>query len=402
MAIDVRVCAAEDVQGALGAIWHYFGGSPTEEDVERMGSILPTDRVHAAFDGEAIVGGAGAYLFETTVPGGAQVPTAGVVAVGVLPTHRRRGALTKLMQRQLGDAHERGEPIATLYASEGGIYSRFGYGLASLAGNMELPKEHALLWDDEPIGQARILDGDEETLELLPGIYDRIQAETVGMFTRTPDWWKVRRLFQRHGRPGQGEQVRVAIELDGKLEAYALYRLNFAARHMISESTLEISEALGTSPRALAAIWRYLLGIDWVARIDAWWLPLDHPLLLWLREPRRMRLSVVEAVWVRLVDVGSALAARGLGEGSVVLDVRDEFCPWNTARWSVREGNVTRTTAEADVVLGASELGSVYLGGFTFEQLLRAARAEELKPGGIERADELFRTSRQPWCPELF
>jgi predicted acetyltransferase len=320
----------------------------------------------------------------------------------VLPTHRRRGALTKLMQRQLADAHERGEPLATLYASEGGIYSRFGYGLASLAGNMELPKEHALLWDDEPTGQARILDGDEETLELLPGIYDRVQAETVGMFTRTPDWWKVRRLFQRHGRPGQGEQVRVAIEIDGQPAAYAIYRLNFAARHMITETTLEISEALGTSPRALAAIWRYLLGIDWVARIDAWWLPLDHPLLLWLREPRRMRFSIVEAVWVRLVDVGAALAARGLGEGSVVLDVRDEFCPWNQARWSVRDGNVARTTAEADVVLGVSELGSVYLGGFTFDQLLRAGRAEELKPGGGERADELFRTPRQPWCPELF
>jgi predicted acetyltransferase len=115
-----------------------------------------------------------------------------------------------------------------------------------------------------------------------------------------------------------------------------------------------------------------------------------------------MRFSIVEAVWVRLVDVGAALAARGLGEGSVVLDVRDEFCPWNQARWSVRDGNVARTTAEADVVLGVSELGSVYLGGFTFDQLLRAGRAEELKPGGGERADELFRTPRQPWCPELF
>ncbi len=329
------------------------------------------------------------------------MPTAGVMAVGVLPTHRRRGVLNKLMQRQLADAHERGEPLALLYASEGGIYSRFGYGLASLAGSIDLPKEHALLRDDEPIGQVRILDGEEETLELLPGIYDRVQAETPGMFTRTPGWWQVRRLHQRPGRPG-GEQVRVALELDGALEAYALYRLNFGVRNMVTTTTLEIGEALGTSPRAQAAIWRYLLAIDWVARIEANWLPLDHPLLLWLREPRRLGFTVVEALWVRLVDVGAALAARGLGEGSVVLDVRDEFCPWNQARWSVHDGSVDRTTAEADVVLGASELGSVYLGGFTFDQLLRAGRIEEVKPGGVERADELFRTARQPWCPELF
>jgi predicted acetyltransferase len=401
VAVEVRLCAPEEVRGALTPIWHYFGGVPKEEDVERLATILPAERVHAAFDDGEIVGGAGAYLFDTTVPGGVQVPTAGVMAVGVLPTHRRRGALTKLMQRQLADAHERGEPIATLYASEGAIYSRFGYGLASLAGNIELPKEHALLWEDEPIGQARILDGEEETLELLPPIYDRVQADTVGMLTRTPDWWKVRRLFQSARRPG-GEQVRVAIELDGELEAYALYKLNFAARNMISETTLEIGEALGTSSRALAAIWRYLLGIDWVARIEAYWLPLDHPLLLSVREPRRLRFSVVEALWVRLVEVGTALAARRLADGSVVLDVRDEFCPWNTARWQIRDRAVARTTAEADVVLGAAELGSVYLGGFTFDQLLRAGRLEELKPGGAARADDLFRTPRQPWCPELF
>jgi predicted acetyltransferase len=401
LTVEVRVCAPDEVGRALEPIWHYFGGRAEPEDVERLSTILPAERVHAAFEDGAVVGGAGAYLFETTVPGGAQVPTAGVMAVGVLPTHRRRGVLTQLMRRQLADAHARGEPLATLYASEGAIYPRFGYGLASLSGDIELPKEHAVLWDDEPLGQARLVDTEEEVLELLPGIYDRVQAETVGMFTRTQDWWRVRRLARRSGRPG-GEQMRVVIELDGTLEAYALYRLNFAAEHMISGTTLEISEALGTSPRALAAIWRYLLGIDWVAKISAYWLPLDHPLLLWLREPRRMRYSVAEAVWVRLVDVGAALAARELGEGAVVLDVRDEFCPWNQARWRVAAESVDRTTAEADLRLDVNELGSVYLGGFTFDQLHRAERLEELKEGAVARADELFRTERQPWCPELF
>ena len=397
MAIEVRACAPEEVGGALTPIWHYFGGRPEPEDLERFASILPAERVHAAFENGTIVGGAGAYLFETTVPGGAQVPTAGVMAVGVLPTHRRRGALTKLMRRQLADAHERGEPIAMLFASEGAIYSRFGYGLASLAGHMELPKEHAVLWDDEPLGQARLLDTEDEALEVLPGIYDRVQAETVGMHTRTHDWWRVRRFATRGGK-----QMRVVIELDGRAEAYALYRFDFAARHMVAQTTMEVYEALGTSPRALSAIWRYLLGIDWVARIDASWIPLDHPLLLWLREPRRMDFEVGEALWVRLVDVGSALAARGVGEGAIVLDVRDELCPWNTARWRVASGSVDRTTAEADLRLDVSELGSVYLGGFTFDQLRRAERLEELKPGAVARADKLFRTERQPWCPELF
>jgi len=399
VAIEVRPVEAGEVGKALTPIWHYFGGRPEAEEVEKLGRILPAERVLAAVDGDQMVGGAGAYLFETTVPGGAQVPTAGVMAVGVLPTHRRRGALTALMRKQLADAHERGEPIAMLFAAEGGIYARFGYGLASLAGDIELPKEHARPWEDEPLGTARLLDTDDELLEVVPAIYDRVQAGTVGMFTRSRDWWQVRRLSQR---PGRGTRMNVVIELDGVPEAYALYRIDFGMSHMVTESVVEVAEAVGTSPRALSAMWRYLLAIDWVARINAYWLPLDHPLFHWIREPRRMRFSVLEGLWVRVVDVGAALSARSLREGDVVLDVRDELCPWNQARWRVANGSAERTTAPADLQLDVAALGSVYLGGFTFEQLRWGGRLEELKTGAVARADELFRTERLPWCPELF
>ena len=402
MALEVRVCAPDEVARALNPIWHYFGRRATPEDVERFAPILPPERIHAAFDDGSIVGGAGAYLFETTVPGGAAVPTAGVMAVGVLPTHRRRGALTELMRRQLADAHERREPLAMLYASEADIYGRFGYGLASVAGMIELPKEHGRLHESEPIGQGRILEDEEEALEVLPPIYDRVRAQTVGMFTRTPGWWRARRFYQPPWQPG-GRQVRVVIELDGRPEAYALYRLDFAARHMVPGTSLQVAEALGTSPHALAAVWRYLLAVDWVAKIEAEWVPFDHPLFFWLREPRRMRWQAVEALWVRLVDVGAALSARAYrGDGTIVFDVRDAFCPWNQARWRLAGAAAERTTAEADLRVDTRELGSVYLGGVTFDQLRRAERLEELKPGAVERADELFRTERQPWCPELF
>lgn len=389
----------DEVGAALAPIWHYFGRRPDPEEVDKLGTILPAERVLAAVEDGTTVGGAGAYRFDTTVPGGAQVPTAGVMAVGVLPTHRRRGALTALMRRQLADAHERGEPLATLFAAEGAIYPRFGYGLASLAGDIELPKSDARLWHEEPLGRARLLESQEEMLDVLPAIYDRIQPTTTGMWTRSRDWWKVRRLGER---PGRGALMAAAIELEGRPEAYALYRLDFGVRHMVTETKLDVLEALAVSPEGLDAIWRFLLGIDWVARIDAYWLPLDHPLFLWMREARRLRFSVMEGLWVRLVDVGAALAARSLRDGEIVLDLRDEFCPWNQARWRVANGSADRTTAPAGLVLDASALASVYLGGFTFEQLRWAGRLEELEPGAVERADELFRTGRQPWAPELF
>lgn len=80
--------------------------------------------------------------------------------MGVVPTHRRRGLLTALMRRQLEDVRESGEPFAALYASEGAIYPRFGYGLSSLAASVEIDRARATFRTDAtvPVGRVRLVD----------------------------------------------------------------------------------------------------------------------------------------------------------------------------------------------------------------------------------------------------
>lgn len=401
MTIEYRGAREGELAAALSPIWHYFGRAANEEDAEKLGRILPTERVHVAVEDGDIVGGAGAYLFDTTVPGGAQVPTAGVMAVGVLPTHRRRGILRGLMRKELDDIHEWGQPLATLYASEGAIYRRFGYGLASISGDIALPRANTAFYAvPEPVGRARMISHDE-ALELLPPIYDRVQAETPGMLSRTREWWEVRRLAS--GPWAKGDLMRVVLEVDGVPEAYALYRLDSDMERMISRSVLRVSEAIGATPTATRDIWRFVLDVDWIETVRAIFMPPDHPLFLLLAEPRRMGWIAAEALWARLVDVGAALSLRGYAsDDSVVLEVSDEFCPWNEGRWEVGPGAVEKTKAAADVRLGVDMLGSAYLGGFTFAELERAGRVEELREGALARADALFRADRHPWCPEIF
>ncbi len=138
----------------------------------------------------------------------------------------------------------------------------------------------------------------------------------------------------------------------------------------MSDSELEVIEAIALDGRPTAEIWRYLLDIDWAARITAGLLPVDHPLWWLLANPRRMRPRIGDGLWVRLVDVGAALSARTYAaDGAVVFDVIDEFCPWNAGRWRVSGRGAKRTTAAAQLRLDVSALGSAYLGGFTFSQL---------------------------------
>jgi predicted acetyltransferase len=165
-----------------------------------------------------------------------------------------------------------------------------------------------------------------------------------------------------------------------------------------------VLEAVGDGPSATVELWRLLLELDWVATLKAYLLPIDHALLHQLSYPRRMKMRVGDALWVRLVDVGAALSAREYrGDGEIVLELEDAFQPENTGRWVVAGGAAERTEAAADLALPVGELAGPYLGGFTFTELVHAGVVRELREGAAARADALFASDApKPWCPEIF
>jgi predicted acetyltransferase len=399
---DVRACADQDEYGrAIGAIGQYFNPPPTEEFLERFVRTLPHERMHAAFEDGAVVGGAGAFPFELSVPGGS-LPCAGVTAVGVHPTHRRRGVLRSMMDAQLRDVHERGEPLAALWASEETIYARFGYGIASWAGELRVPHE----WDGfaaplEPAGTARFVTSDEAR-GLFPPIYDAVRRQRPGMMSRSDTWWEDRHLRQPEEESSAPRRF-VVLELDGEPQAYAIYRTHFGFEGGSASSRLVAREAFGSTPQAMASIWRFLLDVDWMAGVETSFAPPDHPLFLLLAAPRRARYRMGDGLWVRLVDLPAALAGRAYGEGGpLVLEVRDAVCEWNDGRWRLDGGACERTDADPDLALDVGALGSAYLGAVSFAQLREALRVQELREGAVERADALFAWRPLPWCPEIF
>ncbi len=403
--MTARACTnAEEMRAAFAPIWHYFGQLPPPEDaLNHFARVIEPQRVIAGFDGNDIVAGAGSFPFDLTVPGG-QAKAAGVTVVGVLPTHRRRGHLRAMMRALIDDARARSESVAVLWATEDTIYGQFGYGMASMAAEIDLPREHTAAFADVDAGGQTRLVSLGEAEPLIAPIYDRVARETPGMFARTSAWWQDRLLIDHPWRRQGGGALRCAVwENDGKPGAYAFYRVNAMFDRGNSSGHISVVEAMGDLPRATHAIWRFIFGIDWLARIKAIFLPVDHPLLLSLANPRRLNFLVREGLWVRLIDVGAALGARGYAtDDSIVIDVADAFCPWNAGRWRIGRGKVEKTSAEPDLACDVRSLGCVYLGGFTFAQLARSLRVTEVRAGAIARADAMFRSDRAPWCPELF
>jgi predicted acetyltransferase len=403
MAIEIRNPSEDELRAAMRAGEAAFGEEHREEDFERHRKMLPLDRFYAAYDDGRPVGTTASFPFEVTIPGGV-VPAAGVTWVAVTPTHRRRGILRDFMRRQLEDVHERGEPLAVLWASEAVIYGRFGYGVTTVNATLDVQQTDRMLFRDDPgrQGQVTLVDA-KEALELFPPVRDSVRRETPGMFAVSTEWWQQYKLADpEHWRHGYSEKFYAALELDSSIQGYALYRIKQDWSDGIPQGELRVVDALATSADATRELWRFLFGIDVVRKARKDYFDPASPLFLLLEDPRRLRLRLSDGLWLRLVDVAQALQARSYAtDDSVVIDVRDELMPWNEGRWRVGAES-GRSEDEAELALNVRDLASVYLGGLDFHRLAAAARVEELKAGALERASALFRTDRPPHCPDEF
>jgi predicted acetyltransferase len=406
MDVEIRTIGPDEIDAYIVAFGLAFSDPTTEELLRRERPVVEADRSHAAFEDGEIVGGAQAASFRMTMPGGASVPVAGVVAVGVRPTHRRRGINTALMRAQLDDVHDRGEALAALYASEAGIYGRFGYGLASFMGELNLEVERSAFGPAyRPSGRVRLLDRDV-ALPLMREVHDEAAADRPGMLMLDDRWW------DREYFPWESEQkdepVYYAVhDADGRVDGFATYVVKHEWPNGIPRLELSVRRMVATTPRGWADVWRYLFDVDLVHTVKAWNRPVDEPLLDLMQEPRRLRFTVQDAMFLRLVDVEAALAARVYAApGRVVVEVADPFCPWNQGRYLVEAGPdgaaAERTDDEPEISCTVTDLGATYLGGTSWRRLRRSGRVTELREGALARADAMFAWDPAPWCSVHF
>jgi len=233
-------------------------------------------------------------------------------------------------------------------------------------------------------------------------VWEAVRGRRAGLFKRTPEWWELRNTRIPDEEKSNPKRF-VVLDLDGAVQAYAIYKQHPGWSDGVSSGRLEVIEALGATPQATAEIWRFLLDVDWYATLEASLLPPDHPLFTLLATPRRANYRMGDGLWVRLIDVGAALSGRAYaGEGSLVIDVRDAVCPWNEGTWKLEDGGAARSEEPAELALDVDVLGAAYLGAVSFSQLRDGLRLEERVDGAVARADALFAWRPQPWCPEIF
>jgi len=405
--IRIRVGTADDWDAISDLLGYAFHETIDQETRDREASVFEPERSLVADDGGAVVGHAAAYTRELTVPGG-PVPAAFVTLVGVAPTHRRQGLLGRMMRRQLAEIADAGrEPVAALWASEAAIYPRYGYGLATqrLSLDVALREIRPPQVPMAPDARLRLIEPADATADLAK-VYEQLRADRPGYASRDDRWWRAILADPASDRNGATALHGVVHDTPQGPTGYALWRTK-SGWDIGPQAEVRVREVLAADPATYAALWRFLLSIDLTRKAAFSFASLDEPLTHMVDEPRHLGARVLDGLWVRVVDVPTALASRRyVVDVDVVLDVTDALLPRNTGRWRLTGGpggaTCTATDEPADLACTALELGSAYLGGPSLAALAAAGRVRELTPGALAAVSAAFGWHRLPAAIEVF
>lgn len=408
--VDIRVTAPDERRRVADLVSRsLLHAAPDDEQWERSVPSWDDSDSLSAWEGDELLGHVSAYRFETLVPGGAWLPTAGVARVGVSTTAKRRGVAAGLMTQLLQDAAARGQILSSLRASEAVIYRRFGYGIAGHGADIRFsPRVAGPIGGIAP-GSMRIL-APGEVLDVVPALYDRI-ARRPGALRRSRWMWE--RYYENAlTTGGDAGYVAVHADPDGVDDGFVHYSVKWgeSSNWDTAVGAGEISDLFGETAAVELALWAFLADVDLVHTWTSDERPVDDVVRFAIANQRAFSLTNGgwDEQWLRLVDVDAALAARSYGpvSGALTVAVEDDVLPANTGVWSIDANGAKRlggvNPESADLLTDVATLAATYLGGFRWSAFAGAGRIRVNDPAALPVADALFLTPEAPFCGSFF
>ena len=408
MTLEIRNIRDEELPAFIDAMSTGFLERPDVDKVaEEVRPNWDLKRSWAAFEDGRITGTWRSWETELTVPGGERLPGGAVSAVSVIPTHRRRGILTAMVDAAHREMREGGEAVALLYAAEYPIYGRFGYGPGCREATWTVDTR-GTRFVAEPSGRVELAKPDADASAAIKALFETWRLRQPGELRRREHSWEYDLGRETAWGPRWKGFLLFRRDDSGTLDGYARYHVEDKWEHRQPRSNLVLDELHALTDDAYAGLWRTLAETDWAATIKAERRGPAERLPWLLTNARAASMSDVgDGMWVRLFDIPRALAARTYDhEGSIVFEVVDREAPDGRLRVLLEAGrpgaSAALTDRSADLTLDVGALSAAYLGGTRLRHAVAASGADEHRSGALADADALLRTLDEPWTSTFF
>ena len=387
----------------------FLGPSAPTEQTEQRRARVQADRFVGVYDPSAAqreqpVATTHCWPADLSLPGGRTLTAWAISGVTVSQTHRRRGVARAMIEAELRTAAALGLPVAMLTVSESTIYSRFGFSPAAFARDLTISTRRVRWSGPDVSGRVHHVTP-EQLRHDGHAIVERTFRATPGDIATPEDshLW-LRRIGLGIGDDESSKKLRLVRFDDehGTPQGFAAFRLeedtaDFAAH------TLVVDTLVAATPEAYAGLWRFVLEMDLVSTVKAHLRPVDEPLRWLVDDFRAVRLDERDHLWLRVLDVPSALSARSYSVvDRLVLRVDDPLGhadgTFEVTTDDSGECSVVVSPDAPDATMTVNALGSLLLGGVPARTLVATGAVT----GDAERLDRLFHSPVEPFLSTWF
>lgn len=292
---------------------------------------------------------------------GGRVSMAGVTSVTAAAEVTGRGVTKRLLSDALGDAVERGEPIATLFPTTASLYRSVGFEVSGGWARRALPVAE-LRRDRDPTIEVHAAE-----IDVLVDDYDaylRHARRNNGWIDR-PEIYRERSLYFAHKEAEKKSVTAYRAGRDGETLAVAIATVTQPTSVSHRMYDLDVSQLWG-EPDGLTALAATFAGYETVAGEIHTLLP-RHDLGALTLHPQHSHV-IEEWPWmVRILDVAATMGVRRAPPipGEVHLRVHDPLFAANDGSWVLRSADghlVAEQGGRPTADIAITDLAAMYTG----------------------------------------
>lgn len=387
---EMRAVKPDEVGEFLSLLSSSQGRTASAEYLDAWDGAFDFERNLALFRDGRLIGTATGGRVLVTVPGPCQVAAVVTGNLAVAPEERTPGLGLRIFHAQC--ERHRGDGVPFLVFSVSGremaaAHQRIGSAPMTFSATVEAVSDRPATAGADDAQALSLLSGE------LDEVHERLAARTPGMIVRERSWMRTYRTLSAAAAPWQVTGLRGT---DGRLASYAVWRKDTEP----GRERIVADEFAAVEPWAWRGLARHLSAQGHVLELrnrplrdPAWW--------LLSRRGEVRTLGWQPALWIRILDVRTALEGRGyFTSGAICLDVRDAFLGGGGRFRLESDGGSAScrpTTQSPDVSLDIGALGALFQGDADVWSLACAGLLEAEREENLSTLGRLLASPGTPW-----
>lgn len=386
--IHIREAREEDRSSAARVLWKAFEAQRSLEEVEkeewmgRWNRPEKDDWAYVAVDKDRVVANLCFFASkaDSNIIRGSPLRFAGIWAVATDPAYRNRGLVRELFKASFLRMHEERMYLSILDPFKRSYYEQFDYALA------EKRARHIFTCDQLRVGSTRDdikireLTSNEDISKILD--VERSMTRFGSRFWGTEDYL--------HSAIKRGH----FFLLENGSEAVGTVSFSFGDRH--PRYNLTVGSTRYRYDNVFPSIVELVKNHSVNAEKVTWYTDFQTPVRHYFSDYSTTESHMLGSMMMRVIDFDEYCRNIKIPDEStenVVIDLKDEFCPWNSGTYSlIPNGDrleIEKVNREPDITISAFQLSKI-ISGVSPATMLRTLQDINCSKGTSENLESIF------------